>query len=62
MDRCNKSYNTIDDPSGRICVPKKTEDVNINAFNMITKKNESKPFKKHTPCNCRCKFVVENVM
>ena len=56
LDRCKESCNTIDNPSGRICVRKKTEDVNLNAFNMITKKNESKPLKKHISCDCRCNF------
>ena len=36
LDRCNVSCNTFDDPSGRICVPNKTENINANVFNMIT--------------------------
>ena len=27
LDRCNKSCNTVDDTSGRICVPNKMEDL-----------------------------------
>ena len=27
------------DPSGKICVPNKTEDVNLNVFNMMTRIN-----------------------
>ena len=30
----------------------KTEDVNLNIFNMITKINESKTLPKHISCNC----------
>ena len=29
LGRCNRSYNTFDDASGRICVPYKSENVNI---------------------------------
>ena len=28
LDRYNTSYNSLDDPSGIICVPNKTEDAN----------------------------------
>lgn len=39
LDRFNRICNAFEDPSGRIWVPDKTEDVNINAFNMIAKIN-----------------------
>ena len=44
LDRCNGSCNFLDDPSGRICVPNKADDINLNVFNMITRTNESKTF------------------
>ena len=34
------SCNTLTKISGRICVPNKTEDVNLSVFNLITSKNE----------------------
>ena len=40
LDRCNASCNTLDDPSGRICVPNKTDDATLSAFNMTTRINE----------------------
>ena len=46
IDRCNGSFNTFDDPSGRICVPNKTEDINLNVFNMVTRINKPKLLKK----------------
>ena len=46
IDRCNGSFNTFDDASGRICVPNKTEDVNLNVFNMVTRINKPKLLKK----------------
>ena len=36
LDRCNGSCKTLADSLSRICVPNKTEDVNANAFNIIT--------------------------
>ena len=42
FDRCNGSCNTHDNLYREICVPNKTEDVNLSVFNMITRVNESK--------------------
>ena len=45
LDRCNGSCNILDEPSGRVYVPNKTENVNLN---VITKnkcmKNISKTY------------------
>ena len=35
-DECAGSCNTLNDLSDRVCVPNKTEDLNIYVFNMIT--------------------------
>ena len=40
LDGCVGSCNTVNDLSNKICVPNKTEDLNIHVFNMITGKNE----------------------
>ena len=42
LDRCVKSCNTLNDLSNKVCVPNKTQDVNLSVFNMITRINESK--------------------
>ena len=42
FDRCNGSCNALDNLYREICVPNKTEDVNLSVFNMITRVNESK--------------------
>ena len=36
LDRCMVRYNTLDDLSNKVCVPSKTEDLNLSVFNMIT--------------------------
>ena len=41
LDRCVESCNTLNDLSNKVCVPNKTEDLNIYIFNIITGKNES---------------------
>ena len=55
-DECGGICNTIDDPSSRICVPNKADDENLNVFNMIKEKNESKSLIKYISCQSRCNF------
>ena len=35
MNRCDGSCNTVDDPSGRICLPNKVGDVKLKVFNIM---------------------------
>ena len=54
LDRCMGSCNTLNDLSNRICVPNKTEDLNLNVFNMIKGINESKTLTKHISYKSKC--------
>ena len=42
--------------SNKVCVPNKTEDLNLGMLNIITGINESKTLTKHISCKCKCKF------
>ena len=42
-----RSCNTLNDLSNKVCVPNKTEDLNLGVFNMITGINESETLTKH---------------
>ena len=42
LDRCVGSCNTLNDLSNKVCIPNKTEDLNLSVFNMITSMNEKK--------------------
>ena len=42
LDKCVGSCNILNDLSNKACLPKKTEDLNIHVFNMITGKNGPK--------------------
>ena len=55
LDRCVGSCNTLNDLSNKICVPNKTEDLNLSVFNMITGLNELKTLTKHI-CECKGRF------
>ena len=55
LDRCVGSCNTLNDLSNKVCIPNKTEDLNLNVFNIITEINELKTLTKHAPCKCKYK-------
>ena len=46
LERCIGSYNTLHDLSNKVCVPNKTEDLNLGVLNVITGINELKHVKK----------------
>ena len=56
LDRWIESCNTLNDLSNNVCVPNKTEDLNLSVINMITGINESKTLAKHILCECKCRF------
>ena len=62
LDRCVGSCNTLNDSSNNVCVPNKTEELNLSMFNMVTGINESKTLAKHIACKCKCKLMVESVI
>ena len=52
LDKCSGSFHAL---SPKICTPKKTKDLNVKVFNMITNKNEAKTMTKHISYDCKCK-------
>ena len=42
LDRCVENCNTLNDSSNKVCVPNKTEGLNLSVFSMIIAINESK--------------------
>ena len=56
LDKCVGSCNTVNDLSNNVCVPNKTDHLNMHAFNMIKEKNESKMLTKVISYESKCKF------
>ena len=52
LDRCAGRCNTLNKLSDKVCVPNKTEGLNLSVFNMITEINESKILTNHISCEC----------
>ena len=55
LDRFTGSFNTFNYLFNQICTPGKAENSNLNVFNMITSKNESKTLTKCISCKYECK-------
>ena len=62
LDRYVGGCNTFNDLSNKVCVPNKTENLNLNMFNMITRTNESKTLRKHISCAYKCGFNEKNAI
>ena len=56
LDRFMRRFNTVNDLSNKVCLPNKTEDLDLSLCNMITRINESKILTRHISCKCKCKF------
>ena len=56
LDKWNGSCNTFNNMSNKVCVPNKTENVDLNAFNLITRKNEL----EHISCKFESKKCNSN--
>ena len=56
LDICVGSCNTLNDLSDKVCVPNRTEDLNLRMFNMIKEINESKTLAKNISYEWKCRF------
>ena len=56
LNRCVENCNTLNDLSNKVCIPNKTEDLNLSVFNMISTRNKSKILAKDKSCEYKPKF------
>ena len=56
LDKCVGSCNTLNGLSYKVCVPNKTEDLNLTVFSIMKGINESKKLTKHISCESKCRF------
>ena len=55
LDKCSGSYNSING-FPKICIPSKTNDINIKIFDMISNRNEAKTMLKNISCHWKIKI------
>ena len=56
ISRCKGSYNTINDPYAKICVPDQIKNTNVKVFNLMSITNETRHIKWHRTCKCKCRL------
>ena len=59
LNKCSGSCNVW---SPTTCVPKKTKDINVEAFNIITKKDETKAMTEHVPVIVNANSIVKHAI
>ena len=56
INKCKGSYNTINDPYVKLCVPNTIKNINIKAFNLMSRTNETRHAEWHKTCKCKCRL------
>ena len=56
LDKCNRSYNTVDDLYMKLCFISKAKDIDFEVFNTLTRIIEVKTLIKHILFDCESKF------
>ena len=54
--KCSGSFNNINDPYAKICVPDVVKDSNIRVFNLMSRTNGTRHIKRHEICKCKCRL------
>ena len=54
--KCSGSWNNINYPYAKICVPDVAKNLNVKVFNQMSRINETRFIEWHETCKCECKF------
>ena len=58
IKKCNGNCININDPYAKICVPDVIIKLNVKAFNLMSRINETKFIEWHEKCKCICRLNV----
>ena len=50
--KCSGSSKNINDPYAKICFPDVVKNLNVKAFNLMSRANETRHIKWHERCKC----------
>ena len=56
VNKCSGSFNTLDNPMSKICVPKIVKNVNMQVYNYLMRFNETRNVLWHESWKCVCKL------
>ena len=54
--KCSGSCNNISNPYAKMCVPDIAKNLNVKAFNLMSRTNETRHIKWHETCKCKCRL------
>ena len=57
VNKCSGDCNNIKDPMAKLCVSNIFEDMNIKAFNLLARINETRKIVWHETCKCVCRLT-----
>ena len=63
--KCSGSSNNINDPYAKLCVPDIVKNLNVRAFSLMSRTNETRKIKWHKTCKCKFRLdgsVINNVV
>ena len=53
ISKCSGSWNNINDPYAKLCVPDVVKNINVKVFNLMPRTNETGHIKRHETCKSR---------
>ena len=56
VNKCSGSYNMLDDPIAKMCVPNIIKRVNMKVYNFLMRLNETRNVSWHESCKCVCRL------
>ena len=57
INKCSGSYNNINDPYAKLCVPDIVKNTNVKVFNLMSRINETRQIVWHETCKCVCRLT-----
>ena len=55
-NKCSGSCNNVNNPYANLCVPNVVKNLNVRAFNLRSKTNETRHTEWHETCKCKCRL------
>ena len=52
INKCSGSFNNINNPYAKSCVPDTVKDLNVRVFNLMLRTNKTRHIKWHETCKC----------
>ena len=56
ISKCSGSCNNINNPYANLCVPDVVKNLNVRAFNLMSRTNKTKFIELHETCKCKCRL------